>query len=516
MTRESFNWSGIQQMMEGVQRLRIKLFDFVLDDDPAAFWSEYFPQGALRLTNNVLRGFQSTDPGRKKVIAALLDIHSDHYRHACADFLDRLDKDRIKAICVSGLSPRISTYNSFYNSNANSIYRIQAAEAIPLLGYLLGADHHRAERLRHLVDEGQPLWPALADTLSVPEETVRWLRNKTADEVGDAWLGRIHTLLPDLSSLPPEKRPKTHDEWTAYTDFILALNQHGAASIKKIWLKDLARLGWVQARQKFAAMNASPSDLLEIHDFSGSLTEAIYYELLPAGQQDIRLRDDDNWSKLSHAIDQLFYETSILKQVRASLRWHELQLRPVEEEISDESPDNRDLSNWPAPLPEPLQLDQLYAHFLITPAQLKDEGMRMQHCVGSYEYRCLFGGSNIVSFRGRSGRSVSTAELRMDERGKQIRMAVVQHKAHRNGTPSPVAAGALYQLLSTLNDETMQPRLQEMRDQLAQRQSRDKESRKWLAYRPNAPERLRLLEAALKLHVGYERFLEAGRKAIAG
>ena len=62
----------------------------------------------------------------------------------------------------------------------------------------------------------------------------------------------------------------------------------------------------------------------------------------------------------------------------------------------------------------------------------------------------------------------------------------------------------------------MQPRLQEMRDQLAQRQSRDKLGKKWMTYLPNAPERLRLLEAALKLHVGYERFLEAGRKAMAG
>lgn len=516
ITRDSFSWVGIQQMIEGAQRQRIKLFDFVLHDDPAVFWSEYFPQGAARLTNNALRGFQSTDAGRKQVIAALLGIHSGHYRNACTGFLDRLDKDRIKAICVSGLTPHISKYNSFYNSNAHSIYRIQAAEAIPLLGYLLGVDDHRAGRLRHLVDEGQPLWPALADTLRVPEETIRWLRNKTADEVGDAWLGRVHTLLPDLASLPPEKRPKTRDEWTAYTDFILVLNQRNAASGKKHWLKDLARLGWVQARQKFTAMNSSPSDLLEIHDLISRLREAIYYELRPDDQQNIRRQNNDDWEKLSQAIDQLFYESSVLKQVRASLRWHELQLRPVEEEISDDAPDNRDLSNWPAPLPEALQVDQLYAHFLITPAQLKDEGMRLQHCVGSYEYQCLFGGATIVSFRDRSERSVSTAELRMDSRGKQIRMTVVQHKAYRNGTPQPVAENALQQLLSTLNDEKMQPRLQAMREQLVQRQARDKESKKWMACLPNAPEQLRLLEAALKPHGGYERFLEAGRKAMAG
>lgn len=517
MKKDSFSWDGIQQMIEGTQRKRIKLFDFVLHDDTTAYWSEYFPQGAVRLTSNVLRGLPFTDPGRKKVIAALFDIHSAHYRHACADFMSRLDKDRIKAICVSGLSPHISKYNSFQNTNANSVYRIQAAEAIPLLGYLLGAENHRAERLRHLVDEGQPLWPALADTLGVAEETVRWLRNKTADEVGEAWLGHIHELLPDLSRLPPEKRPKTRDEWTAYTDFILVLNDRfnfsSATRKEDRWLPDLARLGWINAREKFAAMNASPADLLEVVDFVDSLVSALYHELTPEDQRPhFHRNEDDVYEKLSTTIRQLFYETSVLKQVRASLRWHELQLQPADDDIVEDSPDSRDLSKWPTPLDAPLKLGELHAHFLVTPGQLKDEGLRMQHCVGSYAYQCLFGGSNIVSFRDSRGRSISTAELRLDDRGKKLRMHITQHKARSNATPPATAVAALEQLLEVLNDDGMQPRLQDMREQLVQRQARDKLGKRWEVYAPNAPERLRILKAALKLHIGYERFLEAGKR----
>jgi hypothetical protein len=520
--RDTGSWSGIQQMIEGTQRKRIHFFDFILNNDPTVFWRDYFPQGATRLANRVLQGLPITDPGRKRVIATMSDIHADHYRRACADFLDRLDQERIKAICVSGLSPHLSRYNSFQNSNANSAYRIQAAEAIPLLGYLLGADNHRAERLRHLVDDGQPLWPALADTLGVPEETVRWIRSKTADEVGEAWLGRIHTLLPDLSRLPPEKRPRNSEEWTAYTDFILVLNEYDARPARNYWLKDLARLGWLPARQKFAAMNADPADLLEVHDFVSGLTQALYYELtpepdLPAIRRVGRSCDDDDWQALAQAVGGMFYGASILKQVRASLCWHELQLRPEEEAADpfEEIPDSRALSNWPAPYDVPVKLGKLYAHFLVTPAQLKDEGLRMQHCVGGYDYQCLYGGSNIVSFRDEGGRSVSTAELRMDERGKQIRMTVAQHKAHKNSGAPPHALNAVQQLLGMLNDEAMQPRLVAMREHLVQRQARHPLRGHWSLIAPNAPARMRILKAALRLHVGYERFLEVARKAIA-
>ncbi len=510
MQRDAYRWSAIQQMIEGQQRQRIKLFDFVLEDGPEVFWQEYFRQGATRLANQALRGVPFTDAGRKKVIKALFDIHSQHYRKICADFLHHLDTDRVKAILLSNLPPKISTYNQFQNSNANSIYRIQAAEAVPLLGYLLGVTDHRAERLRLLVDDGQPLWPALADTLGVPEETVRWLRNKTAEQVGEAWLGRIHELLPDLAKLPPEKRPKTRDEWTAYTDFILVLNDpwNGCSRERKsAWLSDLARLGWIQARQKFAAMNAAPSDLAEISDLVLGLSMAICSELLPQ-------RDDKKSEAISEAVNKLFFETSILKQLRASLRWHELQLHPPEEEATEEALDNRELSSWPAPFPQPVKLGRLTAHFLVTPAQLKDEGMRMQHCVGNYDYHCLFHGSNIVSFRDGHGRSISTAELRLEDGGKTVRMRTAQHKARNNATPSQESATALYQLLALLNDEKLQPQLREMREQLLQRQARDQDSQRWHDFAPNAPERLRILRAALKVHVGYERFIETGRKAL--
>lgn len=44
--RDTGSWSGIQQMIEGTQRKRIRFFDFVLDNDPTIFLARVFPPGS--------------------------------------------------------------------------------------------------------------------------------------------------------------------------------------------------------------------------------------------------------------------------------------------------------------------------------------------------------------------------------------------------------------------------------------------------------------------------------------
>ena len=181
--------------------------------------------------------------------------------------------------------------------------------------------------------------------------------------------------------------------------------------------------------------------------------------------------NDPEWQQLANVVETLFLETGILKQMRTSLRWHELQLRPPagEDALADEAVPKETAARpdqWPAPLSESLKVGGLHAHFLTTAAQLRDEGLRMEHCVGSYAERCLFDGTNIVSLRKSDGRSVSTAELRLVGRGKRLGFEVVQHKAQRNACPSTEAAQALARLLSLLDTDDIQPRLVEMKEQL--------------------------------------------------
>lgn len=516
-------WHSIQRSIEVRTKRRVVLVDFVLEANEIVFWRDIFPSGGSKLMADIFRCMPPTPAlGRKQAVAALLDIQSNHYRTAVDDFIDGLDGDVIQAIRASGLSPSAATYNTYRRGDVQaSNYRIQAAGAIPLLGYLLGEENHRAARLRRLVDSGQPLWPALADAVGVPVETVRWLRGKTVDDVSEAWLGRIPELMKSLAHLLPEKRPKNRDEWTAYTDFALVLDRPHTAPRHARWLQDISRLGWIAAREKFAAMGAAPSDLLEIADLLHEIIGAVGGELLPhiARQWRTARESHPEWQQLTETIEPLFLETSVLKQMRASLRWHELQLLPpIEEDAQAEEATPKEtaarLDKWPAPLSAPLKLGGLYAHFLTTTAQLRDEGLRMEHCVGSYDHRCLFDGANIVSLRKGDGRSVSTAELRLIGSDKRLYFEVVQHKAHHNGSPSTESAQTMVRLLSELNTDDMQPRLLEMREQLKQRQAMDDTRHLWQADTPNSPQRLRCLKAALKLHVGYGRFLEVARNAI--
>lgn len=517
-------WPGIERSITLMTRRRIVLVDFVLHADAEQFWRECYSLGEARFAAALFRGLPPIAPRhRQQAVAALVEIHSGHYHAALDGFISGLDGEVIKSIRASGLAPSASRYNSYRRGEASAARnRIQAAAAVPLLGYLLGEENHRAARLRRLVDSGTPLWPALADTVGVPEETVRWLRGKTADEISDAWIGRIPELLQSLVQLAPEKRPRSSDEWTAYTDFALVLKHVSSAPRRASWLRELARLGWIAARQKFAAIGAAPSDLLEIVDLLREITGAVGGELLPL-HAGYRQDDDPEWQRVSAAIETLFLETGLLKQLRASLRWHELQLLPpIDEETTPGANEGADsvetttrLNHWPAPLDRPIKLGALTAHFLTTTSELRDEGLRMEHCVGSYASHCLFDGTTIVSLRNNNDRSVSTAELRLVGSGERLSFELVQHKAQRNGCPSTLAAQTMAQLLERLADDGLQPRLQEMREQLMMRRALDGNRQRWLAATPLAPNRQHCLKTALKLHVAYERFLEAGRKALA-
>lgn len=518
-------WPDIQKRIEIVTRRRVVLVDFVLEANDDVFWREYFPGGNGKLMESAL--FQGmpdiSAAGRKLAVSALAEIQSECYRSAVSQFIGNLNGEVIESIRASGLSPSVAKYNTYHRcDDAVTRYRVQAAKVVPLLGYLLGEETHHAIRLRRLVDDGAPLWPALADTVGVPEETARWLRGKTADDVSDAWLGRIPDLMMSLSHLLPEKRPKTRDEWTAYTDFALVLNQKQAQPYQARWLQDLGRLGWIAAREKFAAMGAAPSDLLDVGDLLHELVGAVGGELLPhvARRWRTEREDDPEWRRMKEDVETLFLETSILKQMRASLRWHELQLLPHEEDAVIEDENSSDevkvrLDQWPAPLTNPFKIGSLTAHFLTTSSLLRDEGHRMEHCVGSYSEHCLFNGTNIVSLRtSDDGRSVSTAELQLVDYGKRMGFVLIQHKARRNGYPSTEAADALARLLLQLNTDEMQPRLLKMKEQLKERQALDDTRSLWRADTPLAPHRLKCLKAALKLHVGYERFRAAGQNAI--
>jgi hypothetical protein len=100
---------------------------------------------------------------------------------------------------------------------------------------------------------------------------------------------------------------------------------------------------------------------------------------------------------------------------------------------------------------------------LITRNELKAEGEKLRHCVGSYASKCLFHGAHVISVKDAADKSVSTAELRIervpDENGKKenerIKVVVVQHKALKNGRPSAAADAAIAAYVKAIERKTL-------------------------------------------------------------
>jgi hypothetical protein len=503
--------------------------NFALDPNDSHFLSDLFSEAINRIAESLFRGKSYiTTAIREPIVAGLHDIQINYFRDAFSTFVCNLDGDAIAAIRASGLRLSVARYNAYRRGDRGAHYRIQAAKTIPLLSYLIDEESDSAnQHLLRLVDSGQPLWPALSDALGVPMETVRWLRGKTFDEVGNAWFGRIPELLRSLSHVSPDKRPIRPDEWNAFTDFALALALPEEYSWlyddaqRARWRNDISRIGWITAREKFEAIGAAPTDLIDINDLIAEIVTVIKGEIVrdtPAHHRSI----DPQWKELKKEIESQFLESSTLKQLRASLRWHALQLMPADgyvEPLEDTSQPDPKLrpDRWPAPVAEPIALDGVFAHFLTTQGQLENEGLRMRHCVGNYNYthKCLYNGASIVSLRDGDGQSLSTAELRLGTCGTKLYLSIVQHRARNNTAPAQLAVNALTQLLAKLNVDSMQPRFLEMQIKHKERQSMEDIRSQWQVDAPVTAHRLKCLALALKEHIGWDRFLEIGKNHLA-
>jgi len=80
--------------------------------------------------------------------------------------------------------------------------------------------------------------------------------------------------------------------------------------------------------------------------------------------------------------------------------------------------------------------------FLRSTTELVEEGLRMRHCVGSYNDRCEAGGTHIASIS-ISGTPVATAEISTESADTGMRMNLAQFKSTANAQPSPSAYRAM-------------------------------------------------------------------------
>lgn len=476
-------------------RRRLTLLDGVLD----LVEDQTFSATAKKAADLILdrrfdvRVGKTTPQERRAATESVLSQIRQHLRDSAERFLGDLDQEILQTLRITGTEPSIVSYNS-YMKCADPVrkVRLQASQSFPLLGSALAEPTGWGWVLaKTTVDTRRPLLTPIAETFKVPEEVVRWLRNKTVALVGTEWTKRLPELANLLACICPEHRPRNADDWRAFSTFAAHLSTDNP--LHRNWLGNLGKTGWVTAIEKFAQLRVAPLQILDIEDLFNELNETLSEEIRRPSAQ------------IRSAILESFLSVSVIRQLKTSICWHQLETQTNATDPNTDNESGGDLSSWPAPFDGILSLQGLEAICLNTRGQLATEGLAMKHCVGGYAENCLYSGSIIISFRGNGGHRISTAELRpaKDTSGHH-RLAVVQHRARGNAEAPDEAKNSLRALLVALNDPSYQTRLGELASALEKRRQRHRDSKEALSHR--TPAQINILKIAMKEHLGYEHF----------
>lgn len=366
--------------------------------------------------------------------------------------------------------------------------RRQAVTAFPLLLPILVSPSPPTDRYRHdphpysgksavliarAVDQGLPLFKAVAQAYSVTVEAVRWLVNRDLPRDWIIDCRRMGLLLRLVSWVAREKRPRDSQEWERMLQVGRALSEplrlassHGDnpglcgpryTEVLRGWFSDLTK------GKHLADLPPLPNSQLE-RDLADSkdFLEMLYLGL-HAHCHAAATAGDEADDYLRFVLDWL-RGRSLGQFLAVSRRWHASIVRMSE----DPEPDPARPQAWPPVLLQPVRIGQLMVSELVDSQSLLQEGKSMLHCVGSYVEHCLQSDELLFSIRDESGVPLSTAQLRIAS--DRLAVSIVQHRGRSNGPASPDCADAANGLLELLNRPEQAALLR--RRQLFQRRNR--------------------------------------------
>jgi hypothetical protein len=391
-------------------------------------------------------------------------------------FAAELEQDALKFSGFSEITtfPDAQSYNYLFHPISRiSVYRRQAIQSVPLLAQALSTNstEHCTRRLQQIVDSGNPIVPAVADYFRCSKNVARFLAGKDYALIGNEWKGRLDQLAGLLGCIKPAFWPKSPDDWHHLSQWLRPVYAALHNNLNERWYRiaekgvnELASEGYEQIIPRMERHGVALADITTFPDF---------------------VKDLDKWArKLGRArglIDEAVQQYSLLRLAQLSRRWHRWQLQMADLDPDEGREDTG--ASWLTFIDEPWEKRFIInGNYLVvplnTPALLKEEGQRMQHCVGGYAARCFYGGSHIFSIRdGKTGLPLSTVELRLgvhDFLASDI--TVSQHYGLLNSQPSESCKSVLESFMKhiqTIPAERFK-KVQEMhyyRNQLLQEQS---------------------------------------------
>lgn len=327
--------------------------------------------------------------------------------------------------------------------------RRQALNAFPLFTAAIKG----SPKLTTMVDEGEPLAPALADYARVPQNHMARLRGVTWQKAGRHFYHNPSRLGENLRHIDPNHVPETR---RGFADMEVAIQ---AADITASFCSDRTVADTckeIGGRFDKIAAQAEGNPVSGIVDLAHSLNEqlatpAYLQELVKSGKLSEKeaLDEGRKFSVFSPRFSPL-KGVSVRQALSNSERWHR-NLPRLEAALSDD--DEKTGERW-APLAEDGRIDLgkgIYAQELNSRTDLLREGREQNHCVGGYTSDVLSGRSLIYSIRKEDGKTLSTVEfgqfgvpLENRETGKRTyRPEIAQHYGYGNADPSKLADQAV-------------------------------------------------------------------------
>lgn len=387
-------------------------------------------------------------------VRRLAQPYISQFQQGLFSFTELLDQEILKLVKIDSTSGQFASH--FYNYLQHPLEKIcrnrrQALQAYPLLisAFCCDEPDHTVRRLQNGVDLGNPLPVAVADYFRCSKTTAKFLAEKELDLIGEQWSWQLEKLPKILDLIRPDFWPKTADDWGFFNEWILpiydALERSNSPALHN-GLNDLVKEGYQRIPARLEKYGVTMIDISNLHDF-----EKAYFEWA--------VQVDMPTDTATTAMQQV----SILRITALSRHWHQWQLQVLEESLGERTAD--DMEHWPTFIDRPWLCNDLVVEPLTTPWHLKDEGSKMQHCVGGYTSSCLFYGAHIFSIRTKpGGQSVSTFELRLsDDSSDPDPLYLMQHQGPHNSTPPDSCTAVLEAFLRHLKLAVTTEQLREIR-----------------------------------------------------
>lgn len=378
--------------------------------------------------------------------AELTDAYVHAVHRGMVSFYSQLDPG-VRAFSPPYSSRQASCYN-YYLADSPEVRRnrIQAAQVLPVLKQLLADwqspedDEARkvAEKYQPVlkaIDAGKPLFACLAQTLGVPENVIRTLSRWQFTD-------KLEQIAVILQQIPPELRPRHSKDFSRLQcvhdcfptrQVVQFFDNYMLGDVWTIPFVRRTEARWWLEVARHASMTSWQKVLDQFHEDNHWLLvpfiEALARAVKPGGANELQV-----------AIT-LFEENSLSALIRMTGQWRQgFQRLMLENEKMPTRREIRANAPWPFLWKKPRQCGNRLVVPLLSEADLREEGMRLQHCVVGYSNMAARGKSFFFSLRDTLGNACSTLEIGVSNAtdfdvARQPEFRIREHRALNNGDP---------------------------------------------------------------------------------